>query len=300
MSTTTDGKRQDTRAAGWTQGGGLAVAAVPGAVAEVDSPPKGAQRSWSVAKRRLRRILPPLLLLVIWQIGASAGWFAEKTYSSPFQIAHSAASLLNDGQLERALGASLARVAVGLGIGVTAGLLLGVASGLFRSGEDVLDPMLQMVRTLPVLALTPLFVLWFGIGELPKVLLIAYGTFFPIYLNVFAGIRGVDNKLVEAGRTVGLTRLGMIREVILPGALPSALVGLRYSLGISWLILFVAEQINATSGLGLLMQNAQQFFQTQVIFVCIILYALLGLSADLIVRFIEKRALAWRANFTGA
>jgi len=260
-----------------------------------------AKRKFSgVAKRRVRRLAPPFVLLTIWEIGAAAGWFSEKTYSSPFQIAHAFASLLNDGQLERALGASLERVAIGLSLGVLLGLVLGLLSGLFRAGEDVLDPLLQMIRTLPVLALTPLFVLWFGIGELPKDLLIAYGTFFPIYLNVFAGIRGVDNRLVEAGRTLGLSRLGMIREVILPGALPSALIGLRYSLGISWLILFVAEQINATSGIGLLMQNAQQFFQTQIVFVGVIVYALLGLSADLIVRFIEKRVLGWRASFTGA
>jgi sulfonate transport system permease protein len=280
--------------------GSPVVVAGSGVVTGTLEPSTAKRKLSGVAKRRLRRLAPPLILLTIWETGAAAGWFSEKTYSSPFQIAHAFASLLNDGQLERALGASLERVAIGLSLGVVVGSVLGLLSGLFRAGEDVLDPLLQMIRTLPVLALTPLLVLWFGIGELPKDLLIAYGTFFPVYLNVFAGIRGVDNKLVEAGKTLGLSRFRMIREVILPGALPSALIGLRYAAGISWLLLFVAEEINATSGIGLLMQNAQQFFQTQIVFVGIIVYALMGLSADLSVRFIEKRVLTWRTNFTGA
>jgi sulfonate transport system permease protein len=147
-----------------------------------------------------------------------------------------------------------------------------------------------------VLALVPLFILWFGIGEEPKILLVALGTVFPIYLNTFAGIRGVDVRLVEAGRTLGLSRWGVIRHVILPGALPSLLVGLRYSLGIAWLVLVVSEQINATSGIGFLMTQAREFLRTDIIVVGLVVYSLLGLAADLVVRLLERVALAWRPS----
>ena len=228
------------------------------------------------------------------------GYLSFKTFSSPWQVADTAYQLMANGTLERALLVSLARVGVGLFIGVTAGLILGLVSGLFRLGEDLIDPSLQMLRTMPVLALIPLFILWFGIGELPKVLIIGLGCFFSMYLNTFAGVRGVDERLVEAGQTLGLSRWGQIRHVIIPGALPNALVGLRIAIGVSVIMLVVSEQINASSGIGYLMTQAEQFFQTSVIFVGLLVYALLGLSADLIVRFIEKRALAWRRTFAGS
>jgi sulfonate transport system permease protein len=215
-------------------------------------------------------------------------------------VADTAWQLMANGTLERALLVSLARVGVGLFIGVAAGLILGLVSGLFRLGEDLIDPSLQMLRTMPVLALIPLFILWFGIGELPKVLIIGLGCFFSMYLNTFAGVRNVDERLVEAGQTLGLSRWGQIRHVIIPGALPNALVGLRIAIGVSVIMLVVSEQINASSGIGYLMTQAEQFFQTSVIFVGLLVYAILGLGADLIVRFIEKRALAWRRTFAGA
>jgi sulfonate transport system permease protein len=251
-------------------------------------------------RHRWRRWITPIVVLALWQCGSNLGYLSFKTFSSPWQVADTAWQLMANGTLERALLVSLARVGVGLFIGVSAGLILGLVSGLFRLGEDLIDPSLQMLRTMPVLALIPLFILWFGIGELPKVLIIGLGCFFSMYLNTFAGVRNVDERLVEAGQTLGLSRWGQIRHVIIPGALPNALVGLRIAIGVSVIMLVVSEQINASSGIGYLMTQAEQFFQTSVIFVGLLVYAILGLGADLIVRFIEKRALAWRRTFAGA
>lgn len=251
-------------------------------------------------RHRWRRWVTPLAVIAVWQLAASSGVASVRTYSSPWQVADTFWQLLGNGTLERALMVSLARVGVGLLIGVTAGLVLGLASGLSRVGEDLIDPSLQMLRPMPVLALIPLFILWFGIGELPKVLIIGLGCFFSMYMNTFAGVRNVDKRLVEAGQTLGLSRWGQIRHIIVPGALPSALVGLRIAIGVSVIMLVVSEQINASSGIGYLMTQAEQFFQTPVIFVGLVVYGLLGLSADLFVRFLERRALAWRSTFTGA
>jgi sulfonate transport system permease protein len=191
---------------------------------------------------------------------------------------------------------SLARVGAGLAIGVSVGAALALVSGLSRVGEDVVDAPMQMLRTLPFLGLVPMFILWFGIGETPKVALVALGSAFPIYLNLFAGIRGVDRKLVEAASVFGLDRAGVIRHVILPGALPQALVGLRYALGVSLLSLVVAEQINADAGIGYLINDARDFLRTDVIVVGLLVYALLGLAADAIVRAFERHALRGRAT----
>jgi sulfonate transport system permease protein len=157
-----------------------------------------------------------------------------------------------------------------------------------------------MLRTIPIVALIPLLIIWFGIGEAPKIALIALATAFPLYLNVYAGIRNVDQNLVEAGRTLGLGRLGLVRHVVLPSAMPNALVGLRHALGVAWLALVFGEQINATAGIGYLMNTARELFQTDVIVVCLAVYAGLGLVVDAIVRLLERGLLAWRPAFNGA
>ena len=207
---------------------------------------------------------------------------------------------MKTGELQHHLWVSLGRAVKGLVIGVTLGTALAVVSGLWRLGEDLIDAPMQMLRTLPFVALVPLFILWFGIGDEAKIALIILGTAFPMYINTFAGIRGVDAKLVEAAKTVGLSRWGLIKDVVLPGALPSALVGLRYSMTISVLALVVAEQINASAGIGYLITNARDFLQTDVIVVGLLVYALLGIGADLIVRLLERKLLGWRRSFTGA
>jgi sulfonate transport system permease protein len=243
-----------------------------------------------------KRAAAPVLLILAWQGASSFGLLTAHSLASPLQIARTLWTLIADGELATNLLVSLGRVLAGLAIGVSLGTVLGLISGLSRSGEAVVDTPLQIIRAIPFLALVPLFILWFGIGEAPKIALVALGTVYPIYLNLYAGIRGVDRKLLEAGTCYGLNRWELIRHIVLPGALPSFLVGLRYALGISWLSLVVAEQINASSGIGYLIMTARDFMRTDIIVVGLLVYGLLGLAADLLVRLLEHRALAWRPS----
>jgi sulfonate transport system permease protein len=255
------------------------------------------------AKRRTRpwlRILTPLALLVLWQVGCSTGFISPRTLAAPSQVIASFIQLTSDGALQHHLLVSLGRVAKGMTVALLVGGSLALAAGLSRTGEYLIDAPMQMLRTLPVLALIPFFILWFGIGELPKVALVAVAALFPIYLMLYSGIRGVDPKLVELAKIIGLTRGALIRHVILPGALPTALVGVRYALGVSWLILVAAEQVNATSGIGYLMNDARDFMRIDIMVVGLLIYALLGLIIDLIVRWLERRLLAWRPSFINA
>jgi sulfonate transport system permease protein len=219
--------------------------------------------------------------------------------ASPGRIARVAGDMVADGSLPAAMATSLQRVAAGLALGLVVGTGLALVSGLFRIGEDLVDAPVQMLRTVPFVGLIPLFIIWFGIGEAPKVAIITLGVTFPLYLNVYAGIRGVDAQLIEAGESLGLSRRGLVRHVVLPGALPGAMTGLRYSLGIAWLALVFAEQVNADSGIGFLMVQARDFLRTDVIVVCLVVYAFLGLLADFIVRSLERLLLQWRPTFTG-
>jgi sulfonate transport system permease protein len=207
--------------------------------------------------------------------------------------------LVASGELTAALLVSSLRVAVGFSVALAVGVALALTTGLSRVGETLLDPLLQMFKAMPFLGLLPLFILWFGIGELPKIGLVAIGAVMPIYLTLHGGIRGVDPRLIEAGLALGLGRYARIRNIILPGALPALLVGIRYGLSVAWLSLVVAEQINADSGLGALITNARDFLQTDVIILCLLVYALLGLGSDAAVRAIEARALHWRPALPG-
>ena len=250
--------------------------------------------------RPLRRVAGPLLIVLAWHLLSVTGLLPADVLAGPAAVLASAARLWSSGELPDAIAISLRRTLLGLALGGSIGVSLAVLSGLFRLGEDLIDSPMQMLRTVPNVALIPLLIIWFGIGEQPKVALIALATAFPLYLNVYAGIRNVDQTLVEAGRTLGLSRAALIRHVILPGALPSALVGLRYALGVSWLALVFGEQVNATAGIGYLMNTARELFQTDVIVVCLVVYALLGLVVDLVVRSLERVLLSWRPSFTGA
>lgn len=247
---------------------------------------------WSGLLRQ--RWLSPLLLLLLWEAASRVGVIPTRTLAAPSSVLASLVASVASGELPYHLLVSLGRAAAGLAIGVTAGLVLALIAGLSRTGEAAIDPLVQVKRTIPTLALTPLFIIWFGIGEEPKILLIAFATMFPIYLNLYNGIRGADVRLVEAARTLGLSRGEIVRHVILPAATPSLLVGLRYALGSAVLVLVVAEQINATAGLGAMINHARDFMQTDVIVVCIVVYAALGLAGDGIVRAVERRSLAWR------
>ncbi|WP_370410420.1 ABC transporter permease [Streptomyces fradiae] len=249
--------------------------------------------------RWLRRAVGPVLLLVLWQVLSATGVLSGDVLASPGTVARAGGELVRDGTLPHAMLVSLQRVAVGLLIGGAAGVSLALMSGLSRLGEDLVDASVQMLRTVPWVGLIPLFIIWLGIGEAPKVALIALGVAFHLYLNVYAGIRGVDAQLVEAGGSLGLGRWGLIRHVVLPGALPGAMTGLRYSLATAWLALVFGESVNADAGIGFLMNQAREFFRTDVIVVCLVVYALLGLLADALVRSLERLLLQWRPTFTG-
>jgi sulfonate transport system permease protein len=250
--------------------------------------------------RTVRRIVGPLVVIILWQVVCSAGVFTSYEVASPIAVFDAGRELALQGVLLPNLLISLRRVLEGLGLGVGIGLTLAVLSGLFRAGEDLLDPVVQAARAVPILGLVPLAIIWFGVGEMPKVFLIALGSTFAIYINTFAGIRSVDQKLVEAGETFGLTRWGLVRRVILPGALPNFLVGLRLALVGSWLIVIVAEEINAQSGIGYLIMQAQTTDRTDIMMMGLAIYAILGLLADALVRLLERRLLSWRRGFVGA
>ncbi|MEV6524399.1 ABC transporter permease [Longispora sp. NPDC051575] len=252
------------------------------------------RRGWRLP-RPVRRVGGPLLLLLAWQLLGDG-----RTLAPPSAVLAAGWELASTGELGTHLLASLSRVAQGLALGITSGVVFAVLAGLFRYGEDLVDSSLQILRALPTLGLLPLVIIWFGVGEVPKVALVAYGTMFPVYINTYAAIRGVDNKHVESGQTFGLGRLGLIRHVILPGAVPGFLVGLRFALTSSWLIMIIAEQLNATSGIGYLMNQAQSWYRTDIIVLGLLIYGALGLFADVLVRFLERRLLSWRHGFEGS
>jgi sulfonate transport system permease protein len=245
------------------------------------------------------RLISPVAIVLIWQLVSSAGLISTQKLPSPTTVWRTAVSLVTQdspayGTLQGAMLVSLQRMAIGFAFGAAAAIVLALIAGLSRLGENAVDPPLQILRTIPLFGLIPVFIVWFAIGELPKVILIALGAAIPLYLNMFSGIRSVDAKLVEAARTLKLSRTELIRHVILPGALPQTLVGLRQSLGVAWLALVVAEQVNANAGIGFIITQATQFLRNDVIMVALAVYAALGLITDWLVRLLERRTLAWR------
>jgi sulfonate transport system permease protein len=194
---------------------------------------------------------------------------------------------------------SLGRVGQGLGIGLTAGLVLAVTAGLFRLGENIVDSNMAILRAVPTLALLPIFIIWFGIGEQPKIMLIAVGVTVQTYITSYSAIRSVDKGLVEAVQTFGVGRLGLIRLVIVPGAIPGFLTGLRFALAGSWLSLIYAETLNAYQGLGRMMNDARDYGQLDVVFVILSIYAVLGFGCYALVNLLERRLLTWRRSFGG-
>ncbi|WP_395347614.1 aliphatic sulfonate ABC transporter permease SsuC [Variovorax sp. UC122_21] len=247
--------------------------------------------------RRLVPWLVPVGLIVVWQIASSLGWLSTRVLPAPVDVVKAAWNLTVSGELWTHVKVSAGRALAGLAIGGGAGLALGLLTGSVKFFETLLDSTIQMVRNIPALALIPLVILWFGIDESAKLFLISVSVFFPIYLNTFHGIRNVDPQLIEMGRTYGLTRWQLYRAVILPGALSSILVGLRFSLGLMWVILIVAETISAQAGIGYLTMNAREFLQTDIVLVGILLYALLGKLADLFARGLEQWWLRWHPGY---
>ena len=257
-----------------------------------------AQRKPSIP-RPLQRMLGPVLLLVMWQTLSSTGIFDPRTVPAPTTAVRAAWRLIADGSLQEHLSISLLRVGYGLVFGIALGVVLALISGLSRVGENFVDANMEVLRAVPNFALVPLLIVWFGISEVPKILLITLAVAVAIYINTFSAIRSVDAGLVEAARSFGAGRAELIRRVIIPGSLPGFLVGLRIALTASWLSLIFAETINAKKGLGRMMTDAREYFQIDVVFVLIAVYAILGLISVLIVRFLEGRLLTWRRAYDG-
>ncbi len=262
----------------------------------VEPQPKvGARRGRSWSSPALASILP-VTVLGLWWLATGLHWVTPQLLVSPWHVVMTFGNLVRTQNLIGQIGVSLARAGLGLLIGGGAGLILGTVVGLYRRGEDLLDASMQMLRTVPFLAVVPLFILWLGIGETPKVLLIALATMFPMYLNTSNGVRNVDRRVVEAMRSFDLDGAKLTRHVIIPLALPQILTGLRFSMGVSVLALIAAEQINAKSGIGYLLYQAQSYEEVNVLIACLFIYCAFGLLADLIVRVIERFSMPWRAG----
>jgi sulfonate transport system permease protein len=250
-------------------------------------------------RKTVKPLIPwsvPIVLVIVWQWLGIIGWISTRTLPEPTDVVLAAIRLAESGELFRYIGDSTSRALWGLVIGGSIGLVLGFLNGLFPVAERLLDTTVQMLRNIPHLALIPLAILWFGIGEEVKLFLVALGVFFPIYLNTFHGIRSVDPGLVEMGKVYGLRGWMLFRKVMLPGAMPSILVGLRYSLGIMWLTLIVAETVSSDTGIGYMAMNAREFMQMDVVVLSILLYALLGKLADVLAKGLERRCLRWRVS----
>lgn len=241
--------------------------------------------------------LAPIAVLLIWEAFARYGGLPPHILPAPTKVLATATKLIASGQLLEDLGVSLMRAAAGFAIGGSIGFALGIAVGFSRLAEALLDRSIQMIRAIPFLAVLPLVIVWLGIGEAAKIFLVSLGVAFPIYINTVLGIRQVDPKLLELGRVTGLSNRQLIRCIVLPGALPSILTGVRYALATAWLALVVAETIAANSGIGFMAMDAREFLRTDVIVLAIVIYAGIGVMADSIARLLERRLLAWHANY---
>ena len=264
----------------------------------------GTRRESILARWRQRLSWPlgiyttPVAILIIWQALADAGLLSATAAPAPTAIARTGWQLWQQGVLGSDLEISLLhRAAVGLALGLGVGVITGVLGGLLRSGEYLFNGVVQIFNTIPILAILPVMIVWFGIGERPKILIIAFGAFVPMYLNLFAAIRGVDQRLVEMARTTGAGRWRLVTRVMFPGALPGFLTGLRFALAYSILGLVAAETVNANSGIGFLITNGQTYMQPDQVWVGLVIYAILGLLADQFVRLLQRVLLRWRPSY---
>ncbi|WP_242261167.1 ABC transporter permease [Bacillus cereus group sp. BfR-BA-01453] len=247
----------------------------------------------------IRAITIPIIILIIWQLAGVFGLVSKTVLPTPLDIFLAFQELIKTGELFGHLSISVFRAAAGFFIGGSLGIILGTIVGFSTRSEQYLDPSVQMLRTVPHLAVAPLFVLWFGFGETSKVLLIADGAFFPLYVNAFLGIRGVDSKLFDVARVLEFSKRKLITKLILPAALPNLLLGARLSLGVAWVSLVVAELMGSTEGIGYMIMDARQFSNTDIVFVGIIIFAFVGKFSDSLVRLLEVKFLRWRDNYKG-
>lgn len=245
----------------------------------------------------LNLVAIPLLLLVLWQVASMRGWVDRTALASPLDVWAALLDHMHDGSLQRSIAISLQRVILGSVLGFAVGGSLGLLSGLSNWGRNLFDGSMNMLHAMPFPALLPLLMIWLGIDEGLKVGLVAIGVTYPIFINLSRAIRGIDPRFMELAKTRNVRGLALLRQVILPGALPGLLVGVRHALSVAWLCLVFAESIAADSGIGYLMMEAKRFVRTDVIILCLVIYSLLGLAVDGGVRLIEHYALAWRREF---
>ncbi|MFJ7471639.1 ABC transporter permease [Peribacillus frigoritolerans] len=250
-----------------------------------------------LAKSALRGSVLPVVVLIAWQALGSVGILPAQLFSSPLLIVMTFIDLVQSGEMGMHLQISLTRAFLGFALGGFLGLLLGVIVGMQKKSEEYLNPSIQMLRTVPLLAITPLFIMWFGFGELSKVLLIALGAFFPLYLQTFLGLRNVDKKLYDVALILEFSRREQIMKLMIPAALPNILLGIRLALSAAWMCLVVAELLGADRGVGFMIQDARSFMQTDVVFVGIIIFALAGKISDSFVRLLENHLLKWQDSF---
>lgn len=239
----------------------------------------------------------PILILLLWQVLGLSGWLSQRILPTPWEVLTALYGVIKDGTIFEYVAVSTKRAFLGFLIGGSIAFVIGLLNGIFPIAERYMDSTVQMVRTIPHLAMIPLVIMWFGIGETSKLFLVSLGVAFPIYLNTFHGIRSVDPGLIEMGKVYGLRGFSLFAKVILPGALANILLGIRFSLGIMWLSLIVAETIAADSGIGYMATHAREFMQMDVVVLCVILYALLGKMSDLIAKYFEHRWLKWHHNY---
>lgn len=258
------------------------------------------KRSWlSYIPNPLHAWIIPVILIVVWEGAAALQYISPRLLPAPSLIVKQFFLLVQSGEFFEHLAISSYRAGLGFVLGSLAGLLIGVFTGLGKLVEKTLDPSLQMLRTIPLLSLIPLFILWFGVGEFSKVLMIALGAFFPVYVNTFLGIRSVEVRLYEVTKILQYTRLQLITKLIIPAALPNILLGIRLALGVSWLVLVVAEMMGTSAGLGYMIQDARAYSQTDKVFVGIVMFAVIGKLTDSLTKLLERRWLRWRDTYRG-
>lgn len=244
-----------------------------------------------------RKIIPwtiPLLIIIFWQLGSTLQLIDSNILPGPITVLQTMITDLADGKLERNMAISMYRAVTGFVIGGSIGFALALASGLSKTMRLLLDSSVQMLRNIPHLALIPLLIIWLGVGEGSKIALVAVGVLFPIYINTFHGLTTVDPELIEMGRSYQLGKWQQFAKILLPAALPSILVGVRYALGVMWTTLIVSETIASSSGIGYMSTNAQNFMDMSTIIMCIVIYALLGKLSDVVAKSLENSLLTWQ------
>jgi sulfonate transport system permease protein len=275
-----------------------AVAASVASPARAAARRRGSSRLGALAGNLVGFILP-VSILIIWHLASISGLIKPYLLPPPSAVAATLWELAQNGRLARDLQASVLRWAIGFICGGGLGLLLGSWVGLSRGAERALDTSVQMLRTVPFLAMAPLLIIWLGLDEAPKLALVGLAAFFPVYINTFAGIRNVDRKLIEVGQVYQLSQAEMLRRVIIPAALPAVFTGVRYGLGVAWLALVVAELMGATRGLGFMLVEGREFVRIDIVVGGILLFSLVGKIVDLFVRLLESRFLRWRDTYAG-